>query len=149
MQQLKSFIFFISLSILLTSCFNQAKNDPLLKEAFEFHTQAMDVEKNTNLVMDNLLNRKNSIQVQGKALSEDDMGFIDAVNRVESLLTSWKDNRVEVPGFEHGHDGHKHHAGCNHKNDVQLTSQQMLEVQEEALKQIKDIKAIAEGISEK
>jgi len=150
MQLIKSFIFLISLSAFLISCTGGKKSvdDPILKEAFALHMEATEIEKKLSPLIDDLRNQKNGIQIQGRALSEEEMKFMDTVNNIEKIFSTWTDYRVEVPGFEHGHnhDGHQHHAGCNHKNDVQLTPQQMLEVQQESLKEIKDVKAKIDGM---
>lgn len=139
MHCLKSFLFFFSFALILSACNTGAASDPLLVEAFDFHTKAIEVEKIFVPKLEELRNKKNGIQIQGRALTEDEMSFIDATNRMESTYESWQKNRIEVPGFEHAHD---HSGNCQHHHNsskVQLTPQQMKEIQEESLQGIKDI----------
>ena len=152
MRSLKS-ISFLLLMIILASCSTgqqQAEvQDPLLIEAFKYHNEAMEVEKSLQSIIGELKAKKATIQSAGKELGEEDMKFIDTTNRIEKSYGRWQENRVEVPGFEHEHDhsaeGHHH----NHGNDVQLTPQQMMEVQKESMKNIGDMLKKAEGILKK
>lgn len=122
---------------------SSATADPLLQEAFDYHMEAMSVEKNVKEKLETIRSKKNNIQIQGRALTEDEMTFLDAANRMQSVYEIWTDNRVEVPGFEHAHDhsheGHDHHHHHHGNNDVKLTPQQMMEVQKESLQDIKNI----------
>jgi len=151
MQIIKSFFIFFSFAIIMASCNNGASStnvDPLLQQAFDYHVEAMNIEKILKEKLDAIHSKKNSIQIQGRALTEGEMNFLDEANRTTSIYEIWQNNRVEVPGFEHEHDhssheGHDHH---HHGNDVKLTPQQMKEVQEESLRNIKDILKKAEGV---
>lgn len=148
MRSLK-FISFLSLAtIILVSCSTgqqQSKvSDPLLIEAFEYHSDAIEVEKDLQKAIDGLKAKKTSIQSSGAELSEEDMTFIDVANRAEKSYERWQENRIEVPGFGQ-------HANCSHdhSNDVQLTPQQMVEVQKESLENIEDMLKKTEGILQK
>lgn len=135
-----SFLFF---AIMLASCSGSSSVDPLLQEAFDYHMEAMDIEKTLAEKLKEIETKKNSIQIQGRALTEDEMNFLDSANRTSSIYEIWQNNRVEVPGFEHAHDhshdGHDHHHHHHGNSNVKLTPQQMMEVQKESLKNIKDI----------
>lgn len=139
MHIIKSFFPFFLLATILSACSTGAASDPLLIEAFDFHSKAIEVEKSFLPELEKLRSKKNSIQIQGRALTDDEMSFIDSANRMEATYESWQKNRIEVPGFEHAHD---HSGNCQHHHNsskIQLTSQQMKEIQEESLQSITDI----------
>lgn len=146
MQILKTLFVALSFIILLASCntkANDATNDPILVEANGLHLEAMEVEKTFVPLLNEVIERKNSIQVQGRELNQEELNFVDFADKVERYFKEWQDNRVEVPGFEHAHDhsGHDHH---HHGNDVQLTPEQMLEVQKQSYKDLNTMKAKVE-----
>lgn len=151
MQIIKSFFVFLSFAIILASCngSSSASVDPLLQQAFDYHMEAMNIEKTLKERLDALHTKKNSIQIQGRALTEGEMTFLDEANRMESIYEIWQKNRIEVPGFEHDHDhsheGHDHnHSHGN--DDVKLTPEQMKGIQEESLRDIKNILGKADAI---
>ncbi|MGK0389087.1 MAG: G3E family GTPase [Maribacter sp.] len=154
MRSLKSISFLLLITIILASCSTgqqQAEvQDPLLIEAFKYHNEAIEVEKSLQSIIEELNAKKSTIQSAGKELGEEDMKFIDLANRIEKSYKRWEENRIEVPGFEHEHDhsqeGHQHH---NHGNDIQLTPQQMMEVQKESMKDLGDMLRKAEGMLQK
>jgi len=144
------------IATLLFSCGNTAKtpsDDPMLKEANDYHLKAMAVEKEIKPLFEELRNQKNGIQVQGRALTKEEMDFVDYVNKMETIYGNWEGNRLEVPGFEHEHDhshhGHDHGHDHHHGPDVQLTPEQMLEVQKESFDDIKIIKEKLESFLNK
>ncbi len=100
-----------SILILFVSCSDHSKPDPLLEEAFQIHKQALQVEKEVRELL--------------KKLPEDHA----AKTKMESRLTAWDENLIEVPGFDddHSHDHHDHNH--SHGPDVELTPENMLAVQ--------------------
>ncbi len=137
MRYLITLSIFITLSFLFScagSSSESAEQDPQLTQANILHLEAMETEKEFKKIFNELENLKNSIQVQGRELNEEEMSFVDMMGRMDKVYATWLSNRIEVPGFEHAHDhddGHHHH---HHGTDVQLTPQQMFDVQEESLK---------------
>lgn len=148
MRSLKFISFFFLAIIILTSCSTgqQQPQDPLLIEAFKYHEEAIELEKSLQSIIGELDAKKSTIQSAGEELGEDDMKFIDITNRIEKSYKKWHENRIEVPGFEHDHANCKGH---HHGSSVQLTPQQMLEVQKESMKNIGDMLRKAEGIMQK
>jgi hypothetical protein len=57
---------------------------------------------------------------------------LDSLNR---LLKIWEQSLVEVPGFEHDHEGHDHH----HNAAPKMTDQSMLEYQQNTKDAIEDL----------
>lgn len=145
MRSLKFMLFLFTATAILTSC-SKAPQDPLLQEAFMYHTEAIELEKSLQSVIGELNAKKSTIQLAGDELEETDMKFIDVTNRIEKSYERWKENRIEVPGFEHAHN-HSHDCSHHHhKSSVQLTPQQMMEVQKESMKNIGDMLKKAESI---
>jgi hypothetical protein len=68
-----------------------------------------------------------------KVLEQNDTIPAEALQNIKAALTDWEENLVEVPGFEHEHDhgehGHHHHHH-NHKSP-ELSSEEMLQLQQE------------------
>lgn len=150
MQILKSFIILLSFIVLVSSCNTKASGDetptdPLLIEANSLHLEAMEVEKSFAPMLNELIDKKNSIQVQGRELTQEEINFTSFAEKVEKYYFEWQENRVEVPGFEHDHDhsGHDHHHH-HHGNDVKLTPQQMLEVQKQSYEDLSTMKTKVE-----
>lgn len=146
MRSLKHISFSLLAIIILASCSmgGSEVKDPLLIEAFKYYGEAVELEKSFVGAIGKLNTKKTSIQSAGRELTEEDMNFIDAANRIEKFHKKWQENRIEVPGFGD-------HANCSHdhSNDVKLTPQQMVEVQKESLKDIEGILKKAEGLLQK
>ncbi len=110
---------------------NSAKNEnPALKEAAQTHEQALKIEKQVAPQLQELTQVKNSIQVQGRALTPEEMALVQEIESIEQSYEYWEKNHVEVPGYEHSHEGHQH-EGHDHGAPLKLTPQDMLVVQRE------------------
>ena len=119
--------------ILLTACNDNKRANENLKQAFEFHQEAIKIRQMMDDQMTKLKANMDSLFVE--TYTKD----LDSINR---LLNSWDELLVEVSGFEeaHDHSGHDHHQD----NLQQLTPEQHLEVQQHLLE---EIKAIAEKVN--
>lgn len=150
MHIMKNLVFILS-SLFIISCGTSnstVKEDPLLKEAFGYHKEAIEVQKSFKANLKELENRKNGIQVQGRALTDGEIKFTEDVHKLLRDYELWNENHVEVPGYEHDHDhsGHDHDHDHSHGNDVQLTPKDMLETQKAFLNNIKEIKKRGEEL---
>ena len=95
-------------------CQGPSNKDPKLKEAFEVHEQYVKVATESLKLLDNLPAENVSRQ------------------KLNLKLEQWGENIIEVPGFPHNHNhafGHHHHHGVQ----IQLSPEEMLDVQKELL----------------
>ena len=121
------------LALLQFSC-GDAAPDPLLEEAFTVHEEAVKHSKEVKYLLEQL--PADSTQVVS----------------LKKRFDTWKENQIEVPGFEHSHDhDHDHdHGDHDHDHDhgpgLELTPEDMLLVQKEMRDSILVIKAAAEAL---
>ena len=121
-----------------------SEKDEQLKAAAELHQKAIDIDKAVRPGIEALKQQTNDLQKQGRALSEQEIAFTKAVNKLQQRYNFWDKNHVEVPGYEHehhhDHDGHDHgHHHHDHGPSLELSPADMLIVQQEFLDSIKAI----------
>lgn len=129
----------LCLGLLLLGCGGSAE-DKLLHEAADIHMEALKVKKEMAAELEQLRQINNKIQVQGKALSQEELNFAKSVSSLESSLKYWEDNHIEVPGFDHGehdHSGHDH----SHGGEFHLPASDILIIQKEFRDSILSIKS--------
>jgi hypothetical protein len=136
--------FLFSTALLLThSCQRgNSADDRLLSEAAALHEEAMQIDRQLQPQLENLIQEGNSIQIQGRALTPEEMQRVDAINAVRRSYEWFEENHIEVPGHDHDHD-HDDHAGHDHGHGpgLELSPADMLAVQQEFLDSIKSIRA--------
>jgi uncharacterized phage infection (PIP) family protein YhgE len=157
MNKLQSFFLGCLSMLLIVACQDNPQDNPTLQEAFKLHKEAIAVHdeimpqmKSLSELKDGLQQEMNQIQIRAEAM---DMERFEALQQAhqqlaqaDSSMRSWMSNLAEVPGFEdhdHGHEGHDHdHDHAHHHGDgPKLTPEQVLEVQQEQLKQIQQLKS--------
>ena len=123
-------ILFTALSFLL-SCGESAEHK-LLHEAHDIHMEAFKIKQAVEPQLEQLVQRSNSIQIQGRALTEEEIKFTESVNTLVQQLEFWKENHLEVPGFEHEeHDHSAHDHDHEHGSSFNLPASDMLLLQKE------------------
>lgn len=120
--------FIIMLAGLLAACNSNSSGDAQLKEAAALHEGALKIESDLKPMLEELVQQRNSLSVQGRALTEEEQAFIDQVYALESSYEAWEKSHLEVPGAAH-HD-HKHHDH-DHGTDLELSPPDMLMYQKE------------------
>ncbi len=118
------------LILLIAACKSTPKDNPALQEAARIHAEAAQIEQALQPQLKELIQRKNSINIQGRALTEEEIAFVEKVNAIENSYTYWEENHVEVPGYEHQHE-ENHHDHHHHKENLHLSPADMLSVQKE------------------
>ncbi len=128
MSQLKqNNLLFAFVFLLFISCNISRKESPELQEAAKVHTQAIKIEKELKPQLEQLIQIKNSINVQGRALTSQELALVTQIESIEHSYAFWEEHHVEVPGHIHHHD-HAHH---NHGAKLELAPADMLAVQRE------------------
>ncbi len=133
------------LTVLIISC-GGGDNDKLMKEALDIHNQSMAMEKEILPKLEELDQIKNNINIQGRALTKEEIAFVRKVELLNLSLQHWQENHIEVPGAEHDHSGHDHNHNHNHGSKVEFTPEDMLIIQKEFKDSILAIKARLEEI---
>lgn len=124
---------FLFLAVMITSlaaCGSSQKDKDILEEAWKVHTEAMEIEQNIKPQLEELAQLKNSINVQGRALTPEEIKLIEQIEAIENSYAYWETHHLEVPGHEHDHQDHAHHDH-NHGAKLELSPQDMLSVQRE------------------
>ncbi|MDX1939628.1 MAG: hypothetical protein SFU99_03705 [Saprospiraceae bacterium] len=121
---------FLVLLAIFIACGTSKKESPELHEAGEIHEQAMAIEKDMKAQFEQLVQIKNSINVQGRMLTAAEIAFVEQVEAIESSYHFWEENHVEVPGHEHGEHEHAD-QDHDHAAKLELTPTDMLAVQRE------------------
>ncbi|MCC5928124.1 MAG: hypothetical protein JJU28_02660 [Cyclobacteriaceae bacterium] len=125
----------VGLCFVLSYCQGKKDKDPLLYEAYEYHTEAAALRNSLQSSLNNL----------AAGLEEGDSLAKLRIDEIKHKLTEWDHQFVEVPGFEeecdhdhdHDHDhGHHHH---HHKPAPGLTPLQHKELQKFLLDELLEI----------
>jgi hypothetical protein len=122
------FLTFLFLSIF--ACGGESTEHKILHQASDIHLEALKIKKELEPNLEQLRQLNNSIQIQGRALTPEEIKFAKEVNALESRLSHWEENHVDVPGFEeegHDHSGHDH----DHAPAFQFPAGDMLIIQKE------------------
>ncbi len=143
-------ILFIALLTLAIACGGKdEKTEAIFKEAGILHNEAiaihdsiMPLMKNINELKASLSMKKDSLVGKNDSLANQLQGQISEIEAVSQEMKTWMSNLVEVPGNEHEHHDHE---GEEHKEDekeeehkhehgakVEVTPEQLLEIQKEA-----------------
>jgi hypothetical protein len=108
----------MTIAMLVVSCTSKVPEEKLNNEAIILHNSM--VEK-ANLIKHRLNELKND-----SAISQ------DSVTLLLELLKQWQRDLVEVPGNEeHGHANHDDHHSHHDHSVLDVTPEQMLEIQKE------------------
>ncbi|TAH18682.1 MAG: hypothetical protein EAZ08_10870 [Cytophagales bacterium] len=129
----------------------------LHNEAVAIHDSIMPMMKQINDLKAQLSAQKDSLAGKNDSISNQLQGKISEIEAISQEMSTWMANLVEVPGNEHEHH---HHEGEEHKEGeeehkhehgekVEVTPEQMLEIQKETKANIIKIKDKASAILEK
>ncbi|SFF41605.1 hypothetical protein [Thermoflexibacter ruber] len=130
--------------LLLFSCNGKdEKSEALLKEAVKWHNEAMAIHKELMPKMKALEELKAKLTAQKDSLAGKDENAISQLDakimnleNISKGMKEWMENIVEVPHDEEHHhhhegDAHDHDHSREHEAKIDLTPEQMLEIQKE------------------
>lgn len=83
--------------MLMISCNSTSSPDEKMKEAASIYEEALRIETKVSPLMEELIQRRNGLSVQGRALSQEEQGFIDRVYALEERFSEWKESRIVMP----------------------------------------------------
>lgn len=126
------------LTILLSSFTNckdgQAAEDlKILQQAAAIHLDAIKVQEEIAPKLYDLVQQKNSINIQARVLTDEELTFVEKVGVIEESYDWFEKNHLEVPGFEHAHshEGHSHDHNHDHGSSPELPPKDILRIQQE------------------
>jgi len=117
----------------------------VLKEASEIHNQATKLYEDISSKKEEL--KKNIKQFEEKDKEKFSQEIEDAKTLLKDFET-WESEIIEVPGneHEHSHEGHHHH---HHAPIVEVSVEEMLQIQKEMLANIQKLSERLEEQSKK
>ena len=136
------------LCLFLFACHNHSEEHKLLEEAAQIHLEAAKIEQSIKADLEQLIQEKNSINIQGRALMPEEIAFTRQVEAIQKSYSFWEDNQMEVPGFEHHGDGHDHHHH-HHGGELDLPPEDILLVQKELKDSILSIQQKIQNLQQK
>ena len=142
-------VFLIFLIASIQACGGESKENKILHKAADLHMEAVQIKKEIEPKLEELKQLGNSIQIQGRALTQEEIDFSKAVNAIEGRLKYWNENHVEVPGFEHAgedHESHNHEHNHDHGTQLNLPAPDILILQKELRDSIIRIQRSIEGL---
>ncbi|GAB4113654.1 MAG: hypothetical protein OHK0057_16120 [Thermoflexibacter sp.] len=119
------------------------KSEALLREAVKWHNEAMAIHKELMPKMKAIEELKAKLTAQKDSLAGKDENAISQLDaeimnleNISTEMQEWMKNIVEVPHDEehhHHHEGeaHEHDHSHEHKAKIDLTPEQMLDIQKE------------------
>lgn len=143
---MKPVVYLLALFFALSACTDKSADKQMLEQAAAIHLEADQLEKAVKPLIEELVQRKNSINIQGRALQAEELDFVAEVESVETAYRFYVDNHAEVPGFDnhdHDHDhGHDHH----HSPQAKITAKHALSIQQELRDSLLSAKRRAEAL---
>lgn len=162
MKQQTYFSILLFALLLVFSCNGKdEKSEALLKEAIKWHNEAMAIHKELMPKMKALEELKAKLTAQKDSLAAKDENAISQLDaeimnleNISKEMKEWMENIVEVP---HNEEHHHHHEGDAHDHDhshehgakIDLTPEQMLDVQKEMKNNILKIQDKINAVLEK
>jgi hypothetical protein len=118
-------------------------------EAAKIHLEIIAIEGALAGKVDSLIQLRNQLAIQGRALTPEEIAFNNQVTGIETSINYWRENLPEPPGLEHDHShaGHDHHH--HHGPALDVTPEQMLAIQKEFRDSILSIQQRISGLLQK
>ncbi|MCO6480480.1 MAG: hypothetical protein J5I94_27810, partial [Phaeodactylibacter sp.] len=85
---------------LLAACGNRLPRQQLLEQAAELHQEAVRTGEEVKVGLEILTQRKNSLNIQGRALMPEELDFIRQVEALEYRFREWAESHVDDPEFK-------------------------------------------------
>ncbi len=122
----------------IVACGTDEQAEAQMQQAAAIHAESVELEQEIKPQLETLVQAKNSINVQGRALTPKEQLFVKKVEQLEQTYHFWEDNHIGVPGYESEHEHeHEHDHDHNHDHDhdhgasIELSPQDMLLIQQE------------------
>jgi len=136
----------VFIAALLCSCQSPQPADAEA-DAAKIHLEIIAIEAALAGKVDSLIQLRNQLAIQGRALTPEEIAFNNQVTGIEASMSYWRDNLPEPAGLEHDHSGHDHHH--HHGPTLDVTPEQMLAIQKEFRDSILSIQQRVTGLLQK
>lgn len=147
MIKMKSVGALLALFLFSAACTNQAADQKILEQAAAIHEQADRLAQEVKPLIEELTQRKNRLNIQGRALQPEELDFVARADAAETAFRFYVDNHAEVPGFDHhGNHDHDHDHDHHHGPQTKITAEHALSIQQELLDSLQSAKAQAEAL---
>jgi ABC-type nickel/cobalt efflux system permease component RcnA len=146
MCHMKPAAYLLALFFALSACTDKSADKQMLEEAAAIHLEADQLQQAVKPLIDELVQRKNSINIQGRALQAEELDFLAGVESVETAYRFYIDNHAEVPGFEHHDHDHDHDHDHHHGPQTKITAKHALAIQQELRDSLLSAKGRAEAL---
>jgi len=132
-------LLFVIVLFLVAACSSEDQDEAKIQQAAEIHAESVALEQEIKPQLEALVQAKNNINVQGRALTAEEQSFVKKVEQLEQSYDFWEANHIGVPGYEsehdhahdHDHHDHDHDHDHDHGASIELSPQDMLLIQQE------------------
>lgn len=87
----------ILFAILTTACAPRPKPGDVLGQARSLLSEASETGSRTQILLQNLEQRRNGIAVQGRGLTDEELTFMNKVDHLLARFKDWEENLPELP----------------------------------------------------
>lgn len=98
---MRNFFLFLLVIGSLSSCsILQKLKQPILNEATSINKEAKKIGEQVSALLEELIQQSYSIQVQGRQLTREEIGFVDQVNEIRGEYQNWQYAEPRLPSYE-------------------------------------------------
>jgi hypothetical protein len=83
--------------LITVSCNATSTQNAQMKQAAAVYEEALALGEKVTPLIEELVQRRNSLSVQGRALSREEQNFINRVYALEERFSKWKESRIAMP----------------------------------------------------
>ncbi len=127
-----------ALLFLVFAC-NPVQEKASIKEARQIHEEISKIDAQLNEKLKTLIQKKNSINIQGRMLNEKELAFIDQIESLESDYLDWKNQ------FKQSTADIETQAAESQASSQPVSARKMLDTQETLKAKILEIKKNIDG----
>lgn len=133
---LKNYLLLL-IAVALVACTEEEQPNELLQEAHQIHVEAVKIEQSIQPALAKMETVKQQLKPKQAEWTAEEQLLWQQITDIERSYAFWKDNHIEVPGFEHeDHHDHDHdHDHSHHHHDhaahEDMAPEDMLLIQQE------------------
>ena len=121
MTNSKKIVAGLLISFLLVSCNTSSSTASISPQAIAIHEEAVKMKEEVMPLLEELIQRRNQLSVQGRALTQEEKNYIDSVYALEGSFQEWTEKQVDASGQTVSGEGQA----------LQLSSPKMLTLQQQ------------------
>lgn len=133
------YLFLLSIVLSVFACKSRTESVNS-DEASKIHLEAESIEASIAGTIDSLIQLRNHLAIQGRALTPEEIAFNNEVTDIEASILRWRDNFPEITQIRHDPKGHA---------SADASPKRMLDLQMEFRDSILAIQKRVEGLLQK